>query len=312
MARGITQDQVNTAADAILAAGENPTVEKVRTALGTGSPNTITRMLDGWRSQLGDRVRQLSALPDVPDSVGQVMIELWRLAAEQAERALVGRFAHERTALEAAHAELAQERQRWEVRLQAIESDRAQAQAARDLAEHACNTLDGQLQDSHALRADLVQQRDRLQNQCDQQAALIQALRAQLDEGQAELRTERERQEAHIRAIEDRAHQEVDRVRQDARQWQQRLEAAERGHRDAITALQQRYDSATEQLRHLEHKVAGQAGQVAALEKALSVAHAATKTKAKELPATSRVSTDRGQRKKASARTVAGRQTTEK
>lgn len=36
------------------------------------------------------------------------------------------------------------------------------AQAARDLAEHACATLDGQLQDSHALRADLVQQCDRL------------------------------------------------------------------------------------------------------------------------------------------------------
>lgn len=46
MARGITQDQVNRAADAILGAGENPTVEKVRAELGTGSPNTITRMLD--------------------------------------------------------------------------------------------------------------------------------------------------------------------------------------------------------------------------------------------------------------------------
>lgn len=49
MARGITQDQVNRAADAIMAAGENPTVEKVRAELGTGSPNTVTRMLDTWR-----------------------------------------------------------------------------------------------------------------------------------------------------------------------------------------------------------------------------------------------------------------------
>lgn len=52
----------------------------------------------------------------------------------------------------------------------------AQAQAARDLAEHACATLDSQLQDSHALRADLVQQRDRLQESHDRQLAEIQAL----------------------------------------------------------------------------------------------------------------------------------------
>ena len=44
MPRGITQDQVNAAADALLGAGENPTVEKVRAALGTGSPNTVTRI----------------------------------------------------------------------------------------------------------------------------------------------------------------------------------------------------------------------------------------------------------------------------
>jgi len=34
MPRGITQNQVNAAADAILGTGENPTVEKVRAELG--------------------------------------------------------------------------------------------------------------------------------------------------------------------------------------------------------------------------------------------------------------------------------------
>jgi hypothetical protein len=66
---------------------------------------------------------------------------------------------------------LAREREIWEARLQAAEISSAQAKAARDLAEHACATLDGQLQDSHALRADLVQQRDRLQDQGDVQSA---------------------------------------------------------------------------------------------------------------------------------------------
>lgn len=48
MARGITQEQVNSAIEQLLLSGERPTIERVRAALGTGSPNTLTRMLDVW------------------------------------------------------------------------------------------------------------------------------------------------------------------------------------------------------------------------------------------------------------------------
>ncbi|AHX13367.1 hypothetical protein CH75_09210 [Dyella jiangningensis] len=275
MARGITQDQVNRAADAILGAGENPTVEKVRAELGTGSPNTITRMLDSWRAQLGERLRQLSALPEVPGPVGQVMIELWRLATEHAEGAIERRFETARASLEADQTRLATEREDWEARLQAAETNAAHAQAARDLAEHACATLDGQLQDSHALRADLGQQRDRLQDQCDALSAQVQMLRTQLDENQVVLRTERERQEAYIRAAEDRSHLEVDRARQEAKQWQQRHEGAERVHKDVVAAMQGQLNLVAAQSRDLEQETARQAGQIAGLEKALSEAYAA-------------------------------------
>lgn len=299
MARGITQNQVNEAADAILAAGENPTVEKVRAALGTGSPNTITRMLDGWRRQLGDRLRQLSALPEVPDAVGQAMIELWRLANEHAQSVLEGRFTKEHALLDAARAQLAQEREIWERRLQAAEMGSAQAQVARDLAEHACATLDGQLQDSHALRADLVQQRDRLQSHCDHQTEQIQSLRARLDESLASMRTERERQETHIRTAEDRAHEEVDRARQDAKKWQQRYEATERAQRDAIAAMQDRHNSIVDQLRRSEQDTARQLGQIAALEKALSAAYSPAAAKRKNPAAASKSGATSSRRKKA-------------
>lgn len=181
MPRGITQAQVDAAADAILGTGKNPTVEKVRAQLGTGSPNTIIRMLDAWRGQLGERLQQRNALPEVPGSVGHAMTELWRLAIEHAERVLAGRFADERVALETdlAH-QLTQERESLKARLQAAEADVSRAQAERDLAENACATLDSQLQDSHALRADLVQQRDQLQRTCDRQAEELKQARGQL------------------------------------------------------------------------------------------------------------------------------------
>jgi len=270
MPRGITQDQVNAAADAILGAGENPTVEKVRTELGTGSPNTVTRMLDVWRGQLGERLRQLSALPELPTPVGQSMMGLWQLATEHASRAIAGRFAEEQAALETARNTLAAERQTWAARLEAAETDCARAQAAKDLAEHACATLDAQLQDSHALRADLAQQRNRLQAQSDQLSAELQGLRAQLAEQQQAAASERARQETYVRNLEDRAHQEVDRLRQESKQWQQRLEAAERAHREAERLLQLEQNTLRDQLRSAEQAAARHAGQVAALEKALS------------------------------------------
>jgi hypothetical protein len=140
-------------------------------------------------------------------------------------------------------------------------------------------TLDSQLQDSHALRADLVQQRDRLQESHDRQLAEIQALQTRHHESQVALQIERERLEAHMRAVEDRAHQEIDRARQDAKQWQQRNEVAERSRREAIDTAQKRYDATSSEARHLEQEVARQAGQITALEKALSEAYAAAPPK---------------------------------
>jgi len=285
MPRGITQEQVNAAADAILGAGENPTVEKVRAELGTGSPNTVTRMLDVWRGQLGERLRQLSALPDLPTPVGQAMTTLWQLATNHASQAIAGRFEEERAALEVARNALETERQEWAARLENAETDRARAQAARDLAEHACATLDAQLQDSHALRADLTQQRDRLQALCDQLSAEVQGLRAQLAEHQQAEGAERARQEAYIRTLEDRAHQEVDRARQDSKQWQQRHESAEQGHREALRALEARCDASQKQSQQAEKEVARLLGHVAALESSLVKARAVRKTKRTPRPA---------------------------
>jgi hypothetical protein len=49
-------DEVWAAADAVLAQGERPTIERVRTHLGRGSPNTVAPMLDAWYASLGKRL----------------------------------------------------------------------------------------------------------------------------------------------------------------------------------------------------------------------------------------------------------------
>lgn len=79
MARGITQAQVDNAADALLQRGIRPTIEKLRAELGTGSSNTLMRMIDAWWAGLAERLAaQASAdLPGVPEPVQRGMQALW-------------------------------------------------------------------------------------------------------------------------------------------------------------------------------------------------------------------------------------------
>ena len=53
---GITAADVDRAADALLRAGQRPTIEKVRLEIGRGSPNTINPLLDAWWSRLAGRL----------------------------------------------------------------------------------------------------------------------------------------------------------------------------------------------------------------------------------------------------------------
>lgn len=63
MARdGITEKQVADAADALVAAKQQPTIRAVREALGTGSPNTVHRHLATWRKGRLDGALVTSAL----------------------------------------------------------------------------------------------------------------------------------------------------------------------------------------------------------------------------------------------------------
>src|SRR6267378_927084 len=54
--RGVNLGDVSQAADALLRTGERPTVEKIRAAIGRGSPNTVGPLLDAWWKRLAGRL----------------------------------------------------------------------------------------------------------------------------------------------------------------------------------------------------------------------------------------------------------------
>jgi hypothetical protein len=83
MARGITEKDVFTACDALLLAGERPTIERVRQKIGRGSPNTVSPMLDAWFKSLGRRLQDPGAFAppqDIPEPLMQAAEHFWELA----------------------------------------------------------------------------------------------------------------------------------------------------------------------------------------------------------------------------------------
>ena len=111
MARGITESDVFTACDALLLAGERPTIERVRQTIGRGSPNTVSPMLDAWFKGLGRRLQDpgaFAAPPDVPEPILQAAQHFWEVALSLA-RADIDRRVHEGLAANAA--ELATEKE---------------------------------------------------------------------------------------------------------------------------------------------------------------------------------------------------------
>jgi len=201
MARGITQAQVNNAADALLQRGIRPTIEKLRAELGTGSPNTLMRMIDAWWAGLAERLaaQARADLPGVPEPVQRGMHALWTEAVVAARLDADSRVAEREKQADARLKDVAASQ---------VESQNAQAAA---------------LQGQEAAQAELATERRRA---AELQSALTDALRT-LKDTQASLeglRRNGEDERARLRSDLERAAstetrwlRELDRARENAK-----------------------------------------------------------------------------------------------
>lgn len=109
-ARGVTQKDVSHASDQLLRAGERPTVEKVRTTIGSGSPNTVGPLLDTWWRSLAARLDAGPvAFHRLPESVLHIVEALWLQTLDESR-------ARAAVELDGDRRSIAQDKERTEVR----------------------------------------------------------------------------------------------------------------------------------------------------------------------------------------------------
>ncbi|WP_449301670.1 DNA-binding protein [Pseudoxanthomonas mexicana] len=227
MARGITETDVHTAADALVAAGERPTVDRIRAHLGTGSPNTVTRWLETWWQALASRLQAHTvqlALPQAPAPVARLAQQLWEQALAAAEEAAAAQLLAERCELDDQRARLRSEKEARDATLAQAEGARKHAEAAHAQALSELGHAHALIQRQDAQIADLIAHRDTTEGARARLAEqLSEAVALQQRDAAAAL-TERAALRSHMLAVEDRAQREIDRARLEAKQA--RLEVA--------------------------------------------------------------------------------------
>jgi chromosome segregation ATPase len=229
--RGVQQDDVWAAADALIAEGLRPTIERVRQKIGRGSPNTVSPMLESWFATLGPRLGvdgPKVAADNVPIEVRNAALKMWEaskvfarqegaLALEEAQKTLTEAL----VAVETREDEVSRRAQLFEQRESAT-NDALQV-ARNQIIEAAARLEESQLQlgrreteigDLRSALEDLGKQRDADRRQSDE------ALRRYSDE--------RSRQEERAIANEKRLMEELDRERQGNKQARIAISEAER------------------------------------------------------------------------------------
>ncbi|MHC6218428.1 DNA-binding protein [Stenotrophomonas acidaminiphila] len=259
MARGITESDVHTAADALVANGERPTVERIRAHLGTGSPNTVTRWLDTWWKNLGLRLQSKRPdLKDAPAVLAELAGQWWALALRHARESALEEIAGARQALAAEYDELRVQQQNFAeeasaLHAQATASAQSERLALTQVAElrQLVDQLQSQLTES-------TQQRASMDQRLEQLDVARQALEARLHEEQELARSERDSLMEHARSVEDRAAREVDQARQQTKDLQIKLASTEKlrttTEQSLASALNAAQKAATEATKEMDRQ----------------------------------------------------------
>lgn len=270
--RGVQQADVWAAADALIAAGDRPTIERVRQKIGSGSPNTVSPMLDAWYRTLPGRLGVVA--PDgavgaaghpLPPEVADAARQLWERACRDASALSSQANEAQRNALDRREEALTTAEAEFQRREQVFASTKASLEESvlrgNDTIVGLQRQIDAAQQRQAAMEAQAEQLREALAVSQHRQEALRAehaAALAQKDDTMAQT------QQRHD-AAERRALLEIDRAREEARQ------ALARAARDAVRATEAQAklglarDQAIEALRDQEQAAATAQQQAAAL-----------------------------------------------
>lgn len=248
MARGITEADVLEAADALLARGERPTIERVRQELGRGSPNTVNRHLDVWWTSLAARMQGRGDAA-LPAALLELCGRLYAGIRDQAQ-------AEVQATLSAGKAELKTREADLETQKLTLTAEKAATQAATEKLGTELAVLRDRNEALVTERAQLQAELERLQGIAREAEASAQAARAAVELTQTSHRTEVQRIRGQWEGNETRWLREIDHLRDEAKRQRTEHAGTLKGLRDQIKEADVRLATAAKYRLRLEADLA--------------------------------------------------------
>jgi hypothetical protein len=228
MAVGVPEYEVFAAADAVLARGERPTVERVRLELGRGSPARVGSLLDQWWARLAERLIGESRLPALPAEVAQAFVAVWQQAIHLAQGVAEQALAEQRQVLSVERERVAAVEDQARQNAAQFRQQAAESLAGRQSAELRLADLELLLSQRQAQIEDLQQQCKSLLHERREVQQHNQTMQQDLQSLRLKAEQERVAQEIYVRGVEDRAHREVDRACEEGKAMSTQLKEAGR------------------------------------------------------------------------------------
>jgi chromosome segregation ATPase len=265
MAVGVPEHDVFAAADAVLARGERPTVERVRLELGRGSPARVGGLLDQWWARLAERLSGETRLPTLPAEVSQAFVAVWQQATHLAQGVAEQALSEQRLVLAAERERVAAVEDQTRQDAALARQHAMAAQAAQQMSETRLADLEVLLEQRATQIQDLQQQRDSLLRERGDAHQHSQTLHQELQELRLKAEQERVAQEIYVRGVEDRAHREVDRAREESKRMTTQVKEAG----NQLEQLQQRIEGVQAALGQALQNAAAQQARGDTLEQQL-------------------------------------------
>nr|WP_180319549.1 DNA-binding protein [Delftia acidovorans] len=250
--RGVQEADVWAAADALIAQGLRPTIERVRQQIGRGSPNTVSPMLETWFATLGQRLGvaegQGELLPSsVPDPVQRLAQQLWDAAQEAAMEAARAALQSREEAAQATQAELQEQQEQMARREASMQAQKEAMDQALQVAQAQSQDLSRRLDEMQQQLQDRDERLEEMRDALAEAARQREALQQKHGEEMQSAALERQRMAEQYAGNERHMLNEVDRARQELAAARKTATEQERKAANRLAELQGRYEKSEEE-----------------------------------------------------------------
>lgn len=266
--RGVQEADVWAAADALLAQGLRPTIERVRQQIGRGSPNTVSPMLESWFATLGQRLgvaQSDNARDGVPENVLRLAQDLWNSATQEAVAAAQKTLEEREAALQASRLSHEADLEHMAQREKALHQQKQAMDEAMKLAQGQAQELSRRLDEMQQLAQDREAQLGSLRAEIAAQAKARELERKEHSEELQAAAQERQRLAEQFAGNERRMLTDLDRARQEITSAKKAQAEQERKSEARLGEWQSRQQHLEEELLQARTQLLGaqQAAQAA-------------------------------------------------